>query len=499
MELVQSETCGTGVSQRKKVKFADMAKVHQENSRKQSLPLSEERAHVPNTNAVDEVKTLEYKSFKRLREETGREFNPYPLHKKDDNLNTSEASDCIGELTMMNSSNYDVCKSTPLVQRMTPRWFSPLTPKALQKFDCKEGGLFSSTRESILQFASTALSIEINELKSDRLDLIPEFLLRLGIKEKSSNLGVHLVQKKSDDMHMLLASSNSDDQHEYVHETRGMELVPANLKETLGEDLFPYRHGQIDKFILQPHETVAAEAFFTWPLSQSSRLLASSWLDDHHELLQETPREKFLLNSNEDYESILEARAFLAKQCASETSLQSKQMQSKWVSDIGRISYPLLVHQNPADSEELNIEFKCRKYSNKSTSHLTNNFGTEQALVPFINPASLEVSRLLLTPDLHSDPERKQCTPPLLGWRNDDVEAETGLPLASDRLLQFEPDHLALIPCISPGFLRQTPTYDALDQDFDGLLSSSTPYSDVRFKSWEIDFDRTWYSPISLL
>ncbi|KAJ0961546.1 hypothetical protein J5N97_001531 [Dioscorea zingiberensis] len=68
ISLGRSVSChASGLSQRKKVKFADMAKVHQENSRKQSLPLSEERAHVPNTKRpVDEVKTLEYKSFKRL-------------------------------------------------------------------------------------------------------------------------------------------------------------------------------------------------------------------------------------------------------------------------------------------------------------------------------------------------------------------------------------------------------------------------------------------------
>ncbi|KAH7690912.1 hypothetical protein IHE45_02G081300 [Dioscorea alata] len=443
----------SGISQRKKVKFSDMEKAHQESSIKQSIPCSTERIHAPNANKVDEAKTLEYRSFKRLREETCSEFNPNSLPKKDNNLKASQASDCIQELNSMNSSGPDVHESSPLVQKMPPRWFSP-TPKSPPKFDSKEGGLFSLKRESIYQFASAALSRKINDLKSNRLNLIHEFLERLGIKGKSSNLDARPSHKKSDGIHLSPISFNSNHQHEYKHEILGTELIPANTKETKGEYLFPCNHGQIDKFILPSQETVAAEDFFPSAVSHSTQ-------------------------------SIFETPPFPSRQHASE----AKQMQSQWVSDIGRVPYPLLLQHDSTGFEGLNTEFGGGKHETKFTSPSLNNFGIEQSLVPYVNPDSLEVSRLLLAPDLHWNPEGKQCDPVLLGWRDDDdIEAEAGVFVASNRLRRFEPDHLALIPCTSPGFLHQTPAFNTSEQGPDGLFSSY----DNRFRNWEMDFDRAW-------
>ncbi|KAM0949408.1 hypothetical protein DsansV1_C05g0052121 [Dioscorea sansibarensis] len=450
----------SGISPRKKAKFSDMEKPCQESSIKQSIPCSMARIHAPNANKVDEAKTIEYRSFMRLREETCSEFNPNALHRKDNNLKTSQASDCIQEQNSMNTSSCDVRESPPLVQKMTPRWFSP-TPKSPQKFDSKEGGLFSLKRESILQFASTALSKDINDIKSDRLNLIPEFLQRLGIEGRSSNLDARPSHKKSDDIHLSLTSFNSNRQHEYEHEIRGTESVPANTKETEGEYLFPCNHGQIDKFFLPSQETDAAEDFFPSRMSHSSQ-------------------------------SIFETPAFPFRQHASET----KQIQSQWVSDIGRIAYPSLLQHDLTDFEGLDREFEGRKHETKFTRQSLNNFGIEQSLVAYVNPASLEVSSLLLAPDLHWNTEGKQCSPLLLGWRDDDdIEAEAGLFVASNRLRRFEPDHLALIPCTAVGFLHQTPIFDTSNQDPDGLFSSS--YN--RFRKWEMDFDRACCSPISFL
>lgn len=264
------------------------------------------------------------------------------------------------------------------------------------------------------------------------------------------------LHKKSDDIHLLPISFNSNRQHEYEHEIRGTELVPANTKETEGKYLFPCNHGQVDKFILPSQETVAAEDFFPSAVSHSSQ-------------------------------SIFETPAFPSRQHASKT----KQMQSQWVSDIGRVSYPLLLQHDSTDFEGLNTELAGRKHETEFMSRSLNNFGIEQSLVPYVNPVSLEVSRLLLAPDLHWNPEGKQCAPILLGWRDDDdIEAEAGVFVASNRLRRFEPDHLTLIPCTSPGFLHQTPAFNTSEQDPDGLFSSS----DNSFRNWEMDFDRAWPS-----
>ncbi|XP_038974794.1 uncharacterized protein LOC120106020 [Phoenix dactylifera] len=440
--------CDSGMSRRKKVKFADSLSVQELRCEKSARSVKTETTRSPSS---DRAKTSEYKYFKKLHEEAGHKCCSYGAPVQEINLKTSKERDGVANFYNSGTCKSDMSKSILPLQNVTPiaerSSFTPamvtencaLNSLVTCKYDVnksslpihsvmpisqrsiftpaevswnygrkyKHSGIFTEKRRKLLQLALQALSLEIDELRLNRSDSIFKFLHRLGTGRKSSDHEklTKSVQKVSNDWCRSLAASKFDGPLEEVLELTGRNLFPTISTKHSRTDLLAHKCKRTDDCISFPLEYSEIEVSPTWHAIEAG----------------------FQCNKQSNW--------VLDEAGSSDLHAENRSTSAiEWSTEFGYM-LPKFVYPIP------------RAFSAYHPF-------TEKSLVPYTKRTSTKLCDLH-GQELHLELVKEQCTTRLLGW-NEDIE-EPGLSFGSES----EMDHLPLTLYTAPNFLDQTNFYES--------------------------------------